>query len=191
MATKYRVTASFDLETEITPDGIESRIDDAVDSLDNVEDYEGNSYFSGQNVECDGGQFSVTVEADDEYDAESRIRYAIEDGMEFEDHNGFTWLATNVQFDTEQVEEEPPTIEEAVEILSTFIRQVSENSGNEEEETLRVAKAAQVVLDDHSRLSQRVSSLEAQVSGLGESVRRLTGMVEQLQQPSTESTNPF
>jgi hypothetical protein len=178
MASKYRVSATFDLSTEIEPEGIDQKIDREVEDIDGAEDFAGNSYFSAQRVTCDGGEVAITIEADDEDDAEQKLRSILDEGSEFEDYSGFTWIAESVQFAVEVVEWEP-TVEEAVEVLQAF---VEDNLSRGSEEGLgRVATAASVVLDNHARLGRRVADLEIQVAGLSDSVRRLTGMVEQLQ----------
>ena len=100
----------------------------------------------------------------------------------YEDHNGFTWLVEDVNVDLEEIEL-APTLGEAIEILTQFI---ADHVGNVDsgEEITRAAIAAHVVLQDHGKLERRVQALETEVSGLGESVRRLTAMVEELQRPT-------
>lgn len=176
MATKYRVSATFDLSTQMEPEGVERRIESDVENLDGVENFEGGSYFSSQEVTCDGGQVSIEIEADDEDDAESKLRQAVEDGMEFEDDNGFTWVVENVSFDVEAIEWEP-TVEEAVEVLQEWIDiHLSDGDGDERG---RVAKAAKVVLDDHTRLGQRVATLEGRVSDLDQRITELSARLAQ------------
>ena len=177
MATKYRVSATFDLSTQMEPEGVERRIESDVENLDGVENFEGGSYFSAQEVTCDGGEVSIEIVADDEDDAESKLREAVEDGMEFEDDNGFTWIVENVSFNVEALEEEPPTVDEAVEILSAW---VAENIGDGSGEGVsRVAQAAQVVLVDHARLAERVTSLEGRVSDLDQRITELSARLAQ------------
>lgn len=184
MASKYRVGVEFSLETQIEPEGVERQLDNGNVDYD---DFEENSYFSTQSVECDGGNVAFTVEADDEDDARSKGEEVIFDGQEFEDNNGFTWVVASVNYDVEQLEWEP-TIEEAIEVLMDFVNEhLSEGT---EEGQGRVAKAAQVVLDDHARLGNRVQTLETRVSGLDEQIRQLSARLQQVETPSTESTDP-
>jgi len=182
VATKYRVSVSFDLVTEIEPEGIDTRIDSAVQDLDNVEDFESSTYFSTQTVTCDGGDFALTIEASDESHAEELVRNVFDDGNEFEDYNGFTWVVESVSFDVEALEWEP-TVGEAIEVLKDFVN--SHIHEGTEEGQGRVAKAAQVVLDDHTRLSERVTSLEAR---LDECTHRIDGLVKEVADLRTSTT---
>lgn len=175
MASKYRVSASFDLTTEIEPENIDSRIESDVEDIEGTEDHEGGSYFSAQTVTCDGGSFAFTVTADDEDEAEQKLRDVFDDGHEYEDYNGFTWLVESLSIEIETLEWEP-TVDEAIEVLKDFVSShIDEGSESGEG---RVAKAAQVVLDDHSRLAQRVTTLEGRVTDLDS---RITLLSERLQ----------
>jgi len=171
MATKYRVSASFDLTTEIEPDGIEGRIESAVQDIEGAENFESGSYFSGQTVTCDGGQVSIEIEADDEDTAVSMLREAIEDGMEYEDYNGFTWLVESCDYEIEALEEEPPTVEEAIEILARFAE--THLSEADEDHERRLAQAIRVVLDDHARLGRVVAEVSIAVRDLQQKVATL------------------
>jgi len=171
LATKYRVSATFDLSTQMEPEGVERRIESDVENLDGVTNFEGGSYFSSQEVTCDGGEVSFEIEADGEDDAESKLREAIDDGHEFEDDNGFTWVVEGLSVSTEAIEWEP-TVEEAVEVLQEWIDiHLSDGDGDERG---RVAKAAKVGLDDHTRLGQRVTSLESRVQDLDMKIAALS-----------------
>jgi hypothetical protein len=177
MASKYRVTVNFDLETEISPEGVERHFESG--NVDFV-DFEDQSYFSTQSVTCDGGEIVFTVEADSEDAAEDLAREVMDDGSEYEDDNGFTWVSSGVQYSIE-AEEYEPTVEEAVEVLSTWVEEnVGDGSG---EGVSRVAKAAQVVLDDHARLGRRVADLETRVAGLDEQIRQLSARLAEVAPP--------
>jgi hypothetical protein len=185
MASKYRVSASFDLVTEIEPEGLGQQIDREVSDIYGAEDIEASSYFGAQSVTCDGGQFALTIEADDEHEAEMKVRNVLDDGHEFEDYNGFTWVVESVSFETEQIEWEP-TVEEAVEVLMDFVNSHTDESTKEG----RVAKAAAVVLGDHAYLGRRVSTMETNIAGLTEQVRLLSARLAQVETASapTEPT---
>ena len=120
---KFTVNASFSLQTEIEPDGI--NLTHSLDLSETADDEsaEDESYFRSQEIECDGGDLKFVVVADDEYDAESKASGIISDGMEVEDNSGLTWLITNVSIDVEAVEEEM-TVEKAKEIIKTWLTAV-------------------------------------------------------------------
>jgi len=181
VATKYRCTVEFSLETQIEPEGVERHFDTGNVDYD---DFENDSYFSTQSVECDGGSVSFVVECDDEDEARAKAEEVIFDGQEFEDDSGFTWAVASVNYDVDAQEWEP-TIGEAIEVLKAFVNEHIYD-GTEEGQG-RVAKAAQVVLDDHTRLGERVTSLEAR---LDECTQRIDGLVKEVADLRT-STNPF
>lgn len=179
MATKYRCTVEFSLETRIEPEGVERHLD--TGNVD-YEDFEDGSYFSTQDVECDGGSIAFTVEADDEDEARGKAEEVLFEGQEFEDDNGFTWVVASVNYEVDAQEWEP-TIGEAIEVLKAFVNEHIYD-GTEEGQG-RVAKAAQVVLDDHTRLSERVTSLEAR---LDECTHRIDGLVKEVADLRTTTT---
>src|SRR5262245_43678203 len=72
MPRKYHIEASFELETQIEPDYVRFEEGDS-------EDFENDSSFSMQDVSCDGGRITFTVEADSEEDAESQASEIIFD----------------------------------------------------------------------------------------------------------------
>jgi hypothetical protein len=185
VATKYRCTVNFELETQIEPEGVERQFDTGNVSYD---DYEDNSYFSTQSVECDGGSVSFTVEVDDEDAARERAEEVIFDGQEFEDSNDFTWVVTSVNYDVEAIEWEP-TVEEAIEVLMDFVN--SHIGDGTEEGQGRVAKAAQVVLDDHARLGQRVESLETRVADLDSRISQLSQRLSDAEASKSTDTAEF
>jgi len=173
LAIKYRIGVEFSLETQIEPEGVERQFDNDNVSYDEFED---GSYFATQSVECDGGQVSFTVEAEDEDEARSKAEEVIFDGQEFEDNNGFTWVVAGVNYDVEAQEWEP-TVDEAIEVLKDFVNEHAHEGTGEGQG--RVAKAAAVVLDDHSRLSARVSHLEGRVSDLDQRITELSARLAQ------------
>ena len=103
---RYNVMAQFELRTEIEPEGI--RFDNFDLPEGTVEDtsIEDESYFSRQDVECDGGSVSVQVEAEDESAAEAALGAVIFDGCEVEDDSGFTWVLDSVVYSVEEIEPE-------------------------------------------------------------------------------------
>ena len=167
---QYNCTISFGLSTRIGPEGVS--FDRYGPSSSDISEYEDNSYFSEYEVECDGGEITCTVDAEDEDDCESKLREIVEDGTEVEDDNSFTWVVDGVDYGIEEVEWEP-TVEEAVEVLAEWVA----NASDEDE---RVAKAASVVLDDHARLGRRVSDLETKVSEQGTKIDALARRLETL-----------
>jgi len=173
VATKYRCTVEFSLETRIEPEGVERHLD--TGNVD-YEDFEDGSYFSTQDVECDGGSIAFTVEADDEDEARGKAEEVLFEGQEFEDDNGFTWVTSGVNYDIEATEWDP-TVAEAIEVLKDFINEHLDEGTTDGEG--RVAKAAQVVLDDHSRLAQRVDVLEGRVTDLDARITELSARLAQ------------
>ena len=117
---KFTVNASFSLQTEIEPDGI--NLTHSLDLSETADDEsaEDESYFRSQEIECDGGDVRFVVEASDEYEAEQKAGGIISDGMEVEDNSGLTWLITNVSFDIEAVEEEM-TVEKAKNVVKAWL----------------------------------------------------------------------
>jgi predicted RNase H-like nuclease (RuvC/YqgF family) len=164
---KYHISAEFSLVTEIEPEGI--RFDG------DAEDFQDGSYFSGQSVTSDGGQVTFTVEAEDEDRAREKSEADIFDGMEVEDHNGFTWVVENLNVEVEKAEWEP-TVEEAVAVLEDF---VSNYATSENELHSRVAIAAGRVLTEYDSMRNRVTSLEARIT---ESDERITALSARLQE---------
>lgn len=165
---KYHISAEFSLVTEIEPEGI--RFDG------DAEDFQDGSYFSGQSVTSDGGQVTFTVEAEDEDRAREKSEADIFDGMEVEDHNGFTWVVENLNVEVEKVEWEP-TVEEAIGVLEDFIQ--NRRHDGDDSETGRTAIAAEVLLAEYNRMRGRITSLEARVT---ESDERITALSARLQE---------
>ena len=100
---KFKVTAEFDLSTEIEPELYANHFDP---SDDDVKGFEDNSYWRSVTVEAEGGSLSFEIEAEDEYAAESKAGEFLTDGGEVEDNNSLTWLIQNLRFEVEEVEEE-------------------------------------------------------------------------------------
>lgn len=123
---KFRIEATFSLETSIEPDGV--RFDEG-----DTEDFEDNSYFGVENVETSGGELSFTVEAEDEHDAEAKAHEVVDEGDEVEDQNGFTWLVSSLSLSVEQIEEEM-TLAKALVILKALFARLGENYQITEEE---------------------------------------------------------
>lgn len=169
MAGKYRITAEFDLQTTVEPDGVR------FDSVENeVEDFEDNSYFSGSEVDTSGGSLVFTVEAEDEDAAYEKGEEAVYDGLEVTDYNDLAWLVDNVQISVEVIEE-PMTLERAQQILSDLA------DGHEGE----VRAAVEFVFDHLAALTARVDLLVSNVEDEREVVRRLSERLA-TEQPATE-----
>jgi uncharacterized glyoxalase superfamily protein PhnB len=125
---KFNVEASFSLSTTVEVDGISFDAD-----IEGVEDFSDDSYWSSQEIEADGGEITMVIEADDEYDAESKFNEAVDDGSEVTDYNGLTWIVTNLNVTVERVEE-PMTLERAVELLTKLFARLAENGHVTEED---------------------------------------------------------
>lgn len=113
---KYQITASFNLGTEIEPEGVNF---DRY-AYDQFEDFSDDSSFYRESVTSDGGSLSFTVEAEDEDRAREKVDEVISDQMEVEDSNSFTWMVEDLDIEVEQIEEEM-TKERAVEIIQAFL----------------------------------------------------------------------
>ena len=168
---KFNATVSFDLSTEIEPEGVRF---DSVEDIDGIGEFEDSSYFGAQSVTADGGSLSFEITAEDEDEARSSIEEKIFDGQEVEDHNGFTWIVEGFNVDLEEVEEEF-TVEEAVAILDDFVATTDRDS-----DEYRIAKAAEVVLTDHRNLSGRVDALTARVRDQEERITALSARLQQV-----------
>jgi len=150
MARKFNVEASFSLTTQIEPDYI--RFDES-----DSEDFENDSSFSMQDVECDGGRVTFVIEADDEYDAESKANEVITDGGEVEDGNGWTWLIEGLSFEIEEQEIEMD-LARAREILSNLVVQAAgEEDGHE------VERAVEFVFDYIAGQAARIERCVTQI----------------------------
>jgi len=68
---------------------------------------------------------------------------------------------------------ETPTLQEALDTIAEFI---ADQRGGEYD---NVAKAADVVLQDHAQLGRRVADLETRVAGLDEQIRLLSTRLQQ------------
>jgi len=160
--SKFQVNIEFTLVTSVECDGIR------FDAPDGAEDFEDNSYFSSQEIECDGGEVSYVIEAEDENEAEDSAQNVVSDGGEVEDYNGVVWQITNVNVSVEKVEE-PMTFERAVQILTDLV----ENHGDEDAaealdfllahikgltETAEQAKAASLAAQEAARVAQQAAS---------------------------------
>jgi hypothetical protein len=146
---KFTCEVTFDLSTSIEFDG---NVQYALDTNE-VEDFEDNSYFYGNDIENDGGSVTFVVEAADEDEAEAAASDVVTDGNEIEDSSGITWLITNVSISVEKVEE-PMTLERARALLVMLADDVSE----EQQEAIRF------VLDHIASLSAKVAAIEAQLA---------------------------
>lgn len=166
---KFNATVEFSLTTTIEPEGVRFR---DVEDIEGVGEFEEQSYFGEQNVTSDGGSLSFEITADDEYAARGLIEEQIFEGQEVTDDNDFTWLVESLNVDLEEIEE-TLTVEEALAILADFIADQRGGQFNE------VAKAADVVLQDHAQLGRRVSDLETRVAGLDEQIRLLSARLAQ------------
>jgi hypothetical protein len=156
--SKYQITIEFSLSTTIDADGI------SFTAPDEAEDFSDNSYFSTQDIECDGGEISFVIEAEDEDAAEYSANEVVYDGMEVEDYNGFTWLVNNVNLQIEKVEE-PMTFERAVEILTSLADSQDDEDAREALDFLLAhikgltekadqAQAASLAAQDAARVAQ-------------------------------------
>lgn len=165
---KFNVQVTFSLGTTIEPDVSDYNWDSSQ-----ISDFQGGSYFSSEEISCQGGELSFTVEQDDltdEDDVKEWVREEIirEDG-EVEDSNGITWVIEDLDIEVEALETPLPTYEEALVTLGEFAE-----SKREDEEWGEVARAAIVVLDTLGTVEARVSSLEAR---LEEQSQRIEGLV--------------
>jgi hypothetical protein len=149
---KFNCEVTFDLTTTVEPDDI--RIDEPYGS--DVTDWEDNSYFSGQDVETDGGSVTFTVEAEDEDEAQSKAEDAVSEGSEVSDDSGFTWIVVNVSASVEKIEE-PMTLARAIEILSAMADEVEDEDR---------AEAIKFVLAHLTSQQGRITALESQVAAL-------------------------
>jgi len=167
---KYNVEATFDLETSIEPEGVGSSFDLSGIDCENVND---ESYFSSQNVECDGGHIIFEgVSADDEDDARSKAEEVVFDGQEVEDSNGFTWVLSNVDFTVEAVEMD---FDQAREVLT----RLADEQGDE------VAEAIKVVFDHIDGQDERISSLVNRLDALQGELNQLR---QELAAQATQAT---
>jgi hypothetical protein len=173
--SKWTVEAEFSLTTTIEPDSIQF---DEGDS----EEFEDNSYFSGESITCSGGSLSFVIEADDDYDAHRAAEEIISDGGEVSDYNGLTWLVEDVQFTVTEVEE-PMTLERATEILN----RVAADSGDEVEKAVEFVLAA--ITAERAKVAaqqSQINALVASVEELKQTVAKLTEMVQLATQQADE-----
>lgn len=134
---KYNVNVTFDLGTSIEFDGnIGSNV-----SVDGVEEITDNSYFSSEEIRSSGGEADFVIIADDEDEAESKAREAIDDGHEYEDSSGITWIVQDANFSVEATEMDRDA---AVEIVQRLLDRLLFNGqiNAEEKEALEVFLAA-------------------------------------------------
>lgn len=115
---KFNVTIEFGVSTEVEPDGV--RFDLRYNDHDGIEEYEDSSYFSRQDVSCDGGSVSFQVTAEDEDAAEEIAHTVVYDGMEVDDDNGFAWLVGDVNYDIEEVEI-PMDLDRATTLVEAYL----------------------------------------------------------------------
>lgn len=173
---KFNAQVEFTLETRMEPEGSLHSLRDELEHLDGVEEFEDQSYFSGQEVEADGGSFTFEITADDEDDARSQIEGAFFDGMEWEDDYSFTWVVSAVSVTLDEVEE-TLTVPEAVDVLGEMVDRFRDH---EDAESKRYALAAEIVLGDHAIQGRRIEELSIAVRDLRSHVESLTSTVERL-----------
>jgi len=147
----FEGSVTFEIETQIEPDGI--RFDRYAPEGVEVED---ESYFSSQDIRIDGGSIGLKIEAETLEAAERLAQEIISEGAEYEDDNGFTWVASSVYVELEKVEE-PMTLVRAQEILTNLVS----NSDDEE-----IGEAVRFVFTYIAELGTRISSLVTQVERL-------------------------
>ena len=156
--SKFQVTIEFSLSTSVECDGL------SFDTPEGAEDFIDNSYFSSNEVECDGGEINYVIEAEDEDAAEDSARDVVYDSMEVEDYNGTTWLVSSVSISVEKIEE-PMTFDRAVEILSALVDNAADEDAVEAldfllahikglTETAEQAKAASLAAQENARVAQ-------------------------------------
>jgi len=163
---KASVTVEFSLGTSI-----EAEVNDYHFDNGQITDFQGESYWSSEEITVSGGGFTFTCEDDsftDEDDITEWVKaQVIDDGNEVEDANGITWIVEELDISVE-IEELPlPTYEEALVTLGEFAE-----SKRNDEEWGEVARAAVVVLDTLGTVEARVSNLEAQVASLIEAAKQ-------------------
>lgn len=169
MARKYEVSIEFSLGTTVEFDGGDWDRRDP-DGLVELTD---ESYWSSTEVEQDGGNIVIVVEADDEDDAERIAREIVEEGDEVEDGSGWTWGVTHCSYSVEAQESKLPTLDEALAILAEFGEE-----HREDDQWGEVARAGLRVIEEVQSLGSRVTSLEAR---LAEHSQRIEGLVAQIQ----------
>ena len=148
---RFNITVDFDLGTSVEPDIY------AWDQPDGVEEFEDSSYFRSEEFSVSGGSLSFVIEADDEEDAETKVRSdVIYDGQEVEDRNGLTWVVENLSVEVEQVVI-PMTLDRAREILTGLV-----SSGDDEE----VREAVEFVFDSFASMEARLSEATQRIAGL-------------------------
>lgn len=157
---KFNVQVTFSLGTTIEPDVSDYNWDSSQ-----ISDFQGGSYFSSEEISCQGGELSFTVEQDDltdEDDVKEWVREEIirEDG-EVEDSNGITWVIEDLDIEVEAHETPLPSLDEALDTLSAFAEEK-----REDEYLGEVARSAIVVIDAFRSHTTRLSALETQVATL-------------------------
>jgi len=151
---RFTATISFDLETEVEPEGV--RFDRWLPN--GVTELEDESYFQRTEVRSDGGNVTCVIEADTQEDAESIASEIISEGNEVEDDNGLTWIIYNPSWDLEEIEE-PMTLELAKKILAGLVVNTEGERGPE---------AVEFIFGYIEGLDRRVNDLVAQVARLTE-----------------------
>lgn len=176
MARKYEISISFTVGTSIEFDGTFDH-----SAPDGCEEFHDNSYWRSEDVECDGGDITLVVFADDEDDAERIAREVVEDGDEVEDNNGFTWVVSGTSYEITEVEDEIESLGQAREVLDAVIGEV-----DEDEHPLAVkavdfvfgvvsTQRQQIEAKDNviTELRSLISDLKAEVAALAEKVAAL------------------
>lgn len=176
--SKFQINIEFSLSTTI-----ECEVGNSFEAPSGAQDFSDDSYFSNsQDIECDGGQISYVIEAEDEDEAQDSASEVVSEGMEITDYNGLTWEVVNVSVEVEKIEE-PMTFERAVEILSALVDSQDEEDAREAldfllahikglNETAEQAKAASLAAQEAARVAQEaaracqegISALTATVS---------------------------
>jgi hypothetical protein len=149
---RFTCTIEFALETRISPDGI--RFDTSYGS--EVEDFEDNSYFRDTDIEADGGSVTFIIEADSEDEAHEKAAEVINEGAEYEDDNGFTWVVASMSTEIEKIEE-PMTLERAWHVIETWL------AGREDDD---LTEAADFLRSEFERLGGKIAELGREVAEL-------------------------
>jgi len=171
---RFSITAEFSLCTTI-----ECEVSRYEWDASGVTDFEDNSYWDTNDVDCSGGSLTFVVEADDEGDAESKAGEIIFDGQEVTDSNDLTWNVDSLNFTVEEISE-PMTLERAKEILIKVAEGIEDPD---------VAEALDFVLDHLDNLTARLTEASERIDGLVNRVTeadlRITALSARLQETET------
>jgi len=167
---RFNVSISFNLRTEIEPEGV--YFDDP--GTGGIEDFEEDSSWYTTEVTSDGGNLRFVVTADSEEQAYEKAAEALSDGQEVEDRNGFTWVVSDLDTEVEEIEI-PMDLDRAKLLVTDFLREME---GMDDELKLAFGFLLEVVSVQQGEIRRQSEALSAQrstVSALESQVLRLQG----------------